>query len=216
MAASGAYWLAADADKIFASPTTLTGSIGIFGALPTFENSLARLGVKNDGTGTTSLAGAGNPTRPLPENFSAAMQARVERGYRKFIHIVATGRDMTPDEVEKIAEGRVWDGAAALKLGLVDRMGTLEDAVSAAAELAGLSTDQGIYLRGTESPAQMILKSIGVAESAISVNSSPALKFADTLIRQAVPFFNFPAARDPQNIYAYCLLPGSATTFSLD
>ncbi len=216
MAASGAYWIAADADKIFASPTTLTGSIGIFGALPTFENTLAKLGVFNDGTGTTTLAGAGNPTRPLPENFSAAMQTRVERGYRKFIHIVATGRDMKPAEVEKIAEGRVWDGATALKIGLVDKMGTLEDAVSAAAELAGLSTEKGIYLRGTESPAQMILKSIGIAESAVSINRSSVSKITDRLIHQVAPYFNFPAAADPQHIYAHCLLPGSATTFSLD
>jgi len=216
MAASGAYWIAAAADKIFASPTTLTGSIGIFGALPTFENSLAKVGIFNDGTGTSSLAGAGNPTRPLPKDFSAAMQARVERGYRKFIEIVATGRNMKPAQVKKIAEGRVWDGATALKLGLVDQMGTLEDAVAAAADLAGLSTEKGTYLRGTESPVQMILKSIGVAESAISANSSPVSKFADTLIRQTAPYFNFIAEGDPQHIYAHSLLPESATTFSLD
>jgi hypothetical protein len=95
-------------------------------------------------------------------------------------------------------------------------MGTLEDAVSAAAELAGLPTDQGMYLRGTENPAQMILKSLGAAESSLSVNRSPAVKFTDTLIRQAAPYFDFLTADDPQQIYSHCLLPRSASTFSLD
>ena len=216
MAASGAYWISADADKIFASPTTLTGSIGIFGALPTFEKSLALAGVFNDGTGTTNLAGAGNLTRPLPENLSAAIQTGVERGYQRFIDIVAKGRNMKPDQVEKIAEGRVWDGAIALKLGLVDQMGTLEDAVSAAAELAGLPTDKGVYLRGTETPAEMILKSLGVAESALSANRSPVIDLADTFMRQVAPHFDFLTAADPQHMYSHCLLPQSATTFSLD
>lgn len=216
MAASGAYWISADADKIFASPTTLTGSIGIFGALPTFEKSLALAGVFNDGTGTTDLAGAGNPTRPLPENLSAAIQAGVERGYQRFIDIVAKGRNMEPDMVEKIAEGRVWDGATALKLGLVDQMGTLEDAVSAAAELAGLPKDKGVYLRGAESPAEMILKSLGAAESALSENNSPVIDLADTFMRQVAPHFDFLTTTDPQHMYSHCLLPQSATTFSLE
>ena len=216
MAASGAYWISADADKIFASPTTLTGSIGIFGALPTFEKSLARAGVFNDGTGTTNLAGAGNPTRPLPENFSAAIQTGVERGYQRFINIVAKGRDMKPDQVEQIAEGRVWDGATAFKLGLVDQMGTLEDAVSAAAKLAGLPTDKAVYLQRAETPAEMILKSLGAAESALSANRSPVIDLANTFIRQAAPHFDFLTADDPQHMYSHCLLPRSATTFSLD
>jgi protease-4 len=216
MAASGAYWISADADTIFASPTTLTGSIGIFGALPTFENSLARIGVFNDGTGTTELAGAGNPTRPLPEDFSAAMQAAVERGYHSFIDIVARGREMQPEQVENIAEGRVWDGASALELGLVDQLGTLEDAVSAAAALVGLPAERGVYLLRTENPAQMILKSLGAAESILAANSSPVLQITHSLVRQAAPYFDFLAADDPQHMYSHCLLPKSATTFSLD
>ena len=216
MAASGAYWISADADKIIASPTTLTGSIGIFGALPTFENSLARAGVFNDGIGTTNLAGAGNPTRPLPDNFSTAMQTGVERGYRRFIGIVAKGRKMKPEQVEEIAEGRVWDGATALDLGLVDQMGTLEDAVSEAAFLAKLSTENGVYLRGTETPAEMILKSLGAAESALSATRSPVIDLAETFVRQIAPHFDFLKADDPQHMYSHCLLPRSATTFSLD
>ncbi len=216
MAASGAYWIAADADKIFASPTTLTGSIGIFGAMPTFEKSLARLGVFNDGTGTTNLAGAGNPTRALPENFSAAMQTGVERGYRRFIDIVAAGRDMEPAAVEKIAEGRVWDGSTALELGLVDELGTLDDAVSAAAKLAGLPTDKGVYLQGAESSAEMILKSLGAAESALSSANAPVIDAAAAILQQLAPPFDFLAADDPQHMYSHCLLPGPAAVFSLD
>jgi len=111
MAASGAYWLSADADKIYASPDTITGSIGIFGAFPTIEKSLAEIGIFNDGVGTTGMAGQRSMTRPMSEDFQAAVQLNIERGYRQFLEIVAQGRRMEPAEVEKIAEGRVWDGA---------------------------------------------------------------------------------------------------------
>ncbi len=113
MAASGAYWLAADADKIYASSNTITGSIGIFGAFPTLEKSLAEIGVFNDGVGTTKMAGQGSLTRPMSEDFRVAVQLNIERGYQQFIQIVANGRGMEPAEVEKIAQGRVWDGATA-------------------------------------------------------------------------------------------------------
>lgn len=147
MAASGAYWLAADADKIYASPNTITGSIGIFGAFPTVENSLAEIGIFNDGIGTTKMAGQGHLTRPMSEEFRAAVQLNIERGYQQFIQIVANGRKIENAEVEKIAQGRVWDGATALQLGLVDELGNLEDAVAAAAELVGLSVDQAYYMQ---------------------------------------------------------------------
>jgi protease-4 len=213
MAASGAYWISADADTIFASPTTLTGSIGIFGALPTFEKTLAKAGVFNDGTGTTSLAGAGNPTRALPEEFSKAMQLGVERGYRRFIDIVAKGRNMEPTQVEQIAEGRVWDGATALDLNLVDQMGTLEDAVSAAADLVGLPTDSGVYIRGAETPAELLLKSLGRADAVLSADRSPVFAFADTFLRWFSPQYNFLLAGDPQHMYSHNLLPRSTLSF---
>ncbi|MCI5143359.1 MAG: signal peptide peptidase SppA, partial [Candidatus Electrothrix sp. ATG1] len=132
MAASGAYWLAADADKIYASPNTITGSIGIFGAFPTIEKSLAEIGVFNDGIGTTKMAGQRSLTRSMSDEFRAAVQLNIEHGYRQFIQIVANGRGMEQAEVEQIAQGRVWDGTTAVQLGLVDELGNLEDAVTTA------------------------------------------------------------------------------------
>ena len=136
MAASGGYWLAADADAIMASPTTLTGSIGIFGAIPTVEKTLAHLGIHGDGLGTTDIAHFGNPTTAMSQEEASALQMDVEQGYRQFIEIVAKGRKMSTAQVEKIAEGRVWDGATALKLGLVDKLGNLQDAIAEAAKRA--------------------------------------------------------------------------------
>jgi protease-4 len=213
MAASGGYWIAADADRILASATTLTGSIGIFGALPTFEKSLARAGIFSDGVGTTNMAGAGNPTRALPEDFSNAMQAQVERGYRRFIDIVATGRNMSLADVEQIAEGRVWDGATALELGLVDQLGGLEDAVSVATKLAGLPADQAIYLRKPETTSEILLQSLGSAQAALTGNQSSLTILAEKYLEQLVPANGFLSAGDPQHIYSHCLLPGLLLAF---
>ena len=213
MAASGAYWIAADADKIFAAPTTLTGSIGIFGALPTFEKSLARAGIFNDGIGTTDLAGAGNPTRALPEKFSQALQSEVEWGYRKFITIVAHGRHMPRDQVEKIAEGRVWDGSTALKLGLVDQLGSLEDAVSTAAKLTGLPRDRASYIREGESPAELILKSLGSTETLLFSALFPGHILNDGFTQRIARQYDFLTAGDPQHMYSHCLLPRTVASF---
>ncbi len=213
MAASGGYWIAADADKILASATTLTGSIGIFGAFPTFEKSLAWAGVFNDGIGTTNMAGAGNPTRALPDDFSNAMQAQVERGYRRFIDIVATGRNMSLAEVEQIAEGRVWDGATALELGLIDQLGGLEDAVSVATKLAGLPADQAVYLRSPETASQILLQSLGSARTALNGNQSALVILTEKYLGQLLPTNGFLSVSDPQHIYSHCLLPGAALAF---
>ncbi len=213
MAASGAYWFSADADKIFASSATLTGSIGIFGAFPTVENSLARIGIFSDGIGTTNLAGSGNPTRTLPENLKNAIQTRVEYGYEQFIDIVAQGRNMTTEQVKRIAQGRVWDGATALELGLVDEIGTLEDAVAAAAEMAGLPPDSGFYYQEPPSKAEQFLKSIGAARAALAGSNLSVSEMAHSLISRFLPGYDFLANRDPQNVYSHCLLPGSVLSF---
>jgi len=207
MAASGAYWLAADADKIYASSNTITGSIGIFGAFPTIEKSLAEIGVFNDGVGTTKMAGQGNLTRPMSEDFRAAVQLNIERGYQQFIQIVANGRGMESAEVEKIARGRVWDGATALQLGLVDELGNLEDAVAAAAELVGLPTEHTYYFQEEKNPAELLLQRlegamIGGAETAIFTAS------ATRLIRNLTGTqYSFLPTGDPRNMYSHCLLP---------
>lgn len=209
MAASGAYWIAADADQIFAAPTTLTGSIGIFGAMPTFEKTLAEIGVYSDGTGTTELAGAGDPTRPFPENLARAIQAGVEQGYRKFLGIVANGRKMKLEKVKKIAEGRVWDGRTALKLGLVDKLGTLDDAVDAAADMAGLTRANAVYIQEAETTAELLLKSLGLAETSLGLSSknSSFTSVTDSVFRHLLQQYDFITNGDPQHLYGHCMLP---------
>uniref|UniRef100_UPI004057760D signal peptide peptidase SppA n=1 Tax=Candidatus Electronema sp. TaxID=2698783 RepID=UPI004057760D len=199
-AASGAYWIAAAADRIVASPYTITGSIGIFGILPTFEKTLAKAGIYSDGIGTTELAGAGNIARPLPEHFRRAMQTQVEQGYRRFIDIVAEGRTMNREDVEKIAGGQVWDGAAALELGLADQLGSLNDAVAAAAKLAGLPADQAAPVEEDFSPAEIFLRSLHSIRLAVAPDS---LLFIDRFVREQ----EFLLHGDPKRLYSHCLLP---------
>lgn len=136
-AASGGYWISAPADKIIASPSTITGSIGIFGLMMTFEKSLANVGIFNDGVGTTDIGGF-NLTRPLDKNIGQLIQLTINRGYQDFIDLVAENRNMSKEQVDKIAQGRVWSGKKAKELGLVDELGNLQTAILAAAELSGL------------------------------------------------------------------------------
>jgi len=136
-AASGGYWISAPADKIYAAPSTITGSIGIFGMMMTFEKSLAKVGIYTDGVGTTDIAGFG-VTQPLTDGMAQLFQLSINKGYQDFINLVAVNRNMTLAQVDAIAQGRVWSGKKAKTLGLVDELGNLTDAVVAAAELAEL------------------------------------------------------------------------------
>jgi protease-4 len=138
VAASGGYWMAVGADEIWASPTTLTGSIGIFAAFPTLDRSLEHLGIQSDGVGTTRLADAFDLTRPLNPLLAGAIEQTIRRGYQRFIDRVAEGRQMSPDAVENIARGRIWSGKNALAIGLVDHLGGLEQAIEAAARRVNL------------------------------------------------------------------------------
>ncbi len=141
LAASGGYWIAMGADEVWAHPSTITGSIGIFGMIPTFQNTLAKIGVYNDGVGTTPLAGAFQPGRELPDEAGRMLQSIIENGYGDFIDLVAEHRQMSFEEVDEVARGRVWSGSQALDRGLVDQLGNLDDAVAAAARQAGLGDD---------------------------------------------------------------------------
>ncbi|MFM1885294.1 MAG: hypothetical protein RL026_451 [Pseudomonadota bacterium] len=141
VAASGGYYIAAPADHIVASAQTITGSIGIYAAIPTFNRALARLGVTTDGVGTTPLSGALRFDRPLDEAARAFLQANIEHGYEQFLARVAAGRDMPRDGVHAVAQGRVWIGSDARRHGLIDEFGDLRTAVRVAAELAGLGDD---------------------------------------------------------------------------
>ncbi|MCI5223630.1 MAG: signal peptide peptidase SppA [Candidatus Electrothrix sp. AR4] len=209
MAASGAYWIAANADKIFASPNTLTGSIGVFGAFPTFENTLADAGVFNDGIGTTKMAGAGHLTRPMPEAFSMAVQTNVEQSYRRFIEIVADGRGMELTEVDKVAQGRVWDGKTAFELGLVDQLGSLDDAVAVAVDMVGLPPGRASYFQENKNPAELLLRHLESATMRTALFDSKLRITADRLIRRFAAQYSFLPVSDPQHIYTHCLLPFS-------
>lgn len=146
VAASGGYWIASTANKIFAQPTTITGSIGTFMVLPSLENSLAELGITTDGVGTTALSGSLDPTQPLNPVLERTLQISIEQVYRRFLNIVAEGREMTIDAVDEVAQGRVWSGQTAVDLGLVDAIGNLDDAVESAALLADASDYEVLHM----------------------------------------------------------------------
>lgn len=143
LAASGGYWISMNADVIYADPSTITGSIGVFGLLPNFTRTLDRIGIHTDGVGTTHLAGAFDPTRPMEPDVARLIQSSVEKIYDDFVGKVAAGRDSTPQAIDVIARGRVWSGAQARDRGLVDELGGLRDALAEAARRADL--EEGDY-----------------------------------------------------------------------
>ena len=166
VAASGGYWIASAADKIVASNTTITGSIGAFGVLLTLDQTLDRLGMHADGVGTTKLSGAFDALRPLNPMTRNIMQQSISKIYQDFVNLVAAGRGMSFEDVDKIAQGRVWAGATALELGLVDALGTRKDAIESAAALAGIQDYEVVYLEQKLSPQEQftrILRNIGLA-----------------------------------------------------
>ncbi|HEY5807731.1 MAG TPA: signal peptide peptidase SppA, partial [Povalibacter sp.] len=141
LAASGGYYIAMDADEIWASPATLTGSIGVFAVIPTFERTLEKVGISTDGVGTTPLAGSFTVQRTLKDDPREILQLSVERAYSTFIGYVAAAREKPVEEIDGIAQGRVWAGSDASKIGLVDKLGSYRDALNAAAERAGLGKE---------------------------------------------------------------------------
>ena len=204
LAASGAYWISANADEIWAEPTTLTGSIGVFGAWPTFEKSLDAIGIHSDGTGTSPFAGSRNPTRALLPGQARALQLGVNNGYQRFLEIVAGGRRLSLAEVEKVAEGRVWSGHRAKELGLVDHVGSLADAVSAAAARVGLAAADTIYLQSEKSAADLIGELLsGQQHTLISILPERYRALARNLQLKEAGLLSL---EDPQNIYAHSLL----------
>ena len=144
IAASGGYWIAMGADEVWASPTTITGSIGVYGIMPTFAQPLEKLGIRSDGVGTTRLAGKLRLDRPLDEDLRRIFQHMVERTYEDFVDLVADSRQKDREAVLEVAQGRVWSGLQAKERGLVDQTGTLRQAADAAARIAGLGTDYDV------------------------------------------------------------------------
>ena len=138
VAASGGYWISMNGDQIFAEPTTITGSIGIFGLFMNFPKTLAKINVHTDGVGTTPLAGALDPRRALDPKVGDIIQSIIDKGYQNFITKVAAARKKKPEEIDAIARGRVWSGTQAKERGLVDQLGGLREAAAAAAQAAKL------------------------------------------------------------------------------
>ena len=204
VAASGGYWISMDADQIWAHDTTITGSIGIFALLPTFEKPLARLGIHTDGVGTTTLAGAFRADRPLTPEAQTVIQTQLEQGYRLFTEGVAEARDLPIEKVREIARGRVWSGADALSLGLVDQIGGLDEAVGSAARLAGLEPGAFRLRESTETrPFRLLhmLDLVGTSHLHTMVRSwlpDAALKPVES-VADKLRWLN-----DPRGMYAHC------------
>jgi len=158
VAASGGYWISMNADAIYADPSTITGSIGIFGLFMSGPRALQKIGIRTDGVGTTPMAGAFDPTRALAPEVGELIQAFVDHGYRQFIGKVAAARELDVAAIDQVARGRVWSGAQARERGLVDELGGLGDAIATARELAKLdATADVVYIEDQLSPFEQAL-----------------------------------------------------------
>lgn len=207
MAASGGYWISMDANQIFAHRTTLTGSIGIFALIPNISKPLNNLGIHTDGIGTTPLSGALRIDRPMSAQAAQALDAVIKNGYQRFIDHVAQARHMQVQAVNNIAQGRVWSGADAKRIGLVDHIGGLQDAVHAAAKLAQLKA--GEYSVETLSPragwASKVLKRLGTVFARAGLSASiPAPRWLQQLARLKSAVAPLTWMNDPRGEYAYC------------
>ncbi|MGY8562124.1 signal peptide peptidase SppA [Paracidovorax citrulli] len=153
LAASGGYWISMNADRIYADPSTITGSIGIFGMIPNLSRSLDKIGVHTDGVGTTRFAGAFDITRPMDPAVGQVIQSVINKGYADFTGKVADARNKPVEAVDEVARGRVWSGAQAKERGLVDAFGGLKDAVADAANRAKLGGPDKVRVRYIEKAA---------------------------------------------------------------
>ena len=207
-AASGGYYISAAANQIFASPTTLTGSIGVFSVVPTFQRTLEKLGVKVDGLGTTPLAGDMRQDRPLTAASRQILQSSVDHAYAEFLRRVGDGRKKPVEDVDKIAQGRVWAGVDAQRIGLVDHLGGLKDAIDAAAKLAELGTDYDIdYIEPELSLREELLmqlrsETLRIAQIAGLIPPRTDIEqVLDPVLEQARAIAKL---NDPRGLYAYC------------
>jgi protease-4 len=188
LAASGGYWIGMDADRIYADPSTITGSIGIFGMVPTIPRALAKIGVHTDGVGTTPLAGAFDITRPLDPRVATVIQAVIDKGYRDFTGRVAKARGRSVGEIDAVARGRVWSGAQARERGLVDDFGGVADAVADAAKRARLGkpgTYQVRYLDGATTPFERFFSRF--AESRAGAAMLRGTGLGEAMLARALP-----------------------------
>jgi len=211
VAASGGYWISMAGDEILANRTTLTGSIGIFGLFPTFEKALARIGVHSDGVGTTNLSDAFDVSRPMSPLMQKLVTLDIEYGYQQFISKVAQHRHMSVEAVNQVAQGRVWSGLEAKRIGLVDKFGNLHDAIAEAARLGKLGPHYAVrYIEQPPSFEDRLLIALSNNGEA-SLAFHPSALLPDTTLTTA-PWFSevrrlaeaLKAFTDPRGIYAYC------------
>jgi protease IV len=207
-AASGGYYIAAAANQIFASPTTITGSIGVFSYIPTFQRTLEKLGIKVDGIGTTPLAGDLRIDRALGPATKQLLQASVDHAYAQFVRRVADGRKKSFEDIDKIAQGRVWAGVDAQRIGLVDHLGGLKDATDAAAKLAELGANYDVdYIESDLSLREELLMQIRSQAvrlgqlAGIIPQRTEVERILDPLLEQARSITKL---KDPRGLYSYC------------
>lgn len=211
LAASGGYWISTPGDEIWASPTTVTGSIGIFAFFPTFEKAAEHWGVKIDGVGTTALSSLyGTGVGPLQDNVADIFQQSVEDGYRDFLGVVAEGRKLEPAYVDSVGQGRVWIGEQAIGLKLVDHLGEIDDAVAAAAKLANLTEYDRVNMIEELTPFEaMFGKAAAKAAASLGVKEKDA-RAAHSIIGKAIATVQKELAfvdefNDPNALYARCI-----------
>ncbi|WP_435947984.1 signal peptide peptidase SppA [Dryocola sp. BD586] len=210
MAASGGYWISTPANYIVANPSTLTGSIGIFGVINTVESSLDYLGVHTDGVSTSPLADVA-VTKSLPPEVQQMMQLTIENGYKRFITLVAQSRNRTPEQIDRIAQGHVWTGQDAKANGLVDSLGDFDDAVAKAAELAKLKNWHLQFWQDEPGFIDMVFSSMSGSVRAMLPQALQAYlpaPLADAALAVKAQNDKFGAMNDPQNRYAFCLTCG--------
>ena len=211
VAASGGYWIATEADRVLALTTTITGSIGVYGVIPTLEDSMAALGIYSDGVSTAEISGIMQLDRAMTPQAEMFFQAGVDNVYTQFLALVADARNSTPVEVHEIAQGKVWTGEQALELGLVDKLGDLNEAIKVAAELANLADYMVDYRRKPLSVYEQLLvgMSSNVATSMTSLGIEPQGSWLpEILSRQAKtlaqPLQLLDSLSDPKGIYLLC------------
>ena len=211
VAASGGYWIATEADRIMALPTTITGSIGVYGVIPTVEDSMAVLGIYSDGVSTADISGIMQLDRAMTPQAAMFFQAGVDNVYTQFLALVADARKSTPAEVHEIAQGRVWTGEQALDLGLVDQLGDLNDAIKVAAELANLADYMIDYRRKPLSLYEQLLAgmSTSASTSLSGLGMVPKDSWLPEVLRRqaktlAQPLQALDKLSDPRGIYLLC------------
>jgi len=208
VAASGGYWIAMGADEVWASPATITGSIGVFGMIPTFSRPLEKLGIHTDGVGTTPLAGKLRLDRPLDPDLKRIFQHATEQTYRDFIELVAEARQMSADDVDQIARGRVWNGAQAKDRGLIDQTGTVRQAIDAAARIAGLGTDYKVQYDEREMSAfeSFLVEITGSAIAGLGWADGMSIRLRSTLLEDLLGDLNLLARSAGEfSVAAHCL-----------